>query len=174
MSFSKAQDLVRLTQLAAARPYGISLEEIREELDVSHRTAQRMTQALEDTFAAVAVEEGDDRKRRWRVVDARLDRLQLRHETAVEALEIAARGATGDGRLRHAQALNDLRDSMLARLPERNRVEADAEAVLSAKYSGHPAGPSGRRRTGYSRRAHRGTAVRTFRELSCCVVKRGA
>ncbi|ESR26347.1 helix-turn-helix transcriptional regulator [Lutibaculum baratangense] len=141
MSFSKAQDLVRLAQLAAARRYGISLEEICDEFDVSHRTAQRMTNALEDTFAAVAVEEGDDRKRRWRLVDARLDRLQLRHDTAVEALEIATRGATADGRLRHVRALTDIRDSMLARLPERTRVEADAEAVLSAMYQVTRPGP---------------------------------
>ena len=134
MSFAKAQDLIRLAQMAAARRYGISLEDICAEFDVSHRTAQRMTDALEETFGNVTAEDGEDRKRRWRLSDPNLDRLQLRQETGIEALEIAARGAVADGRLRHAQALTDLRDGLLARLSSRSaaRVEADAEAVLTA------------------------------------------
>lgn len=132
MSFSKAQDLIRLAQMAAARRSGISLEEICAEFGVSHRTAQRMTDALEETFGNVEAEDGEDRKRRWRLVDTGLARLQLRHETSAEALEIAARSAEAEGRLRHAKALTELRDGMLARVPTRARVEADAEAVLMA------------------------------------------
>lgn len=132
MSFTKAQDLIRLAQMAATRRRGITLEDICEEFAVSHRTAQRMTDALEDTFADVLVEDGEDRKRRWRLNGAGLDLLQLRQETAVEALDIAARGAEADGRLRHARALDDLREAMLAKTPRRARIEADAEAVLTA------------------------------------------
>lgn len=132
MSFSKAQDLIRLAQMASGRRWGISLEEICEEFGVSHRTAQRMTDALEETFGNVEAADGEDRKRRWRLVDPGLSQLQLRHETAVEALDIAARAAGTEGRLRHAKALNGLRDGLLARVPARARVEADAEAVLIA------------------------------------------
>src|SRR3546814_4740634 len=64
MSFAKAQDLVRLARLAAARRSGICLDEICEEFDVSHRTAQRMTDALETVFTNVAAEDGPDRRRR--------------------------------------------------------------------------------------------------------------
>lgn len=134
MSFSKAQDLIRLAQMAAVRRRGVSLEDIIAEFSVSHRTAQRMTDALAETFGNVTAEDGEDRKRRWRLSDPHLDRLQLRNETGVEALEIAARGAEADGRLRHAQALADLREGLLARLPSCRaaRLEADAEAVLAA------------------------------------------
>lgn len=132
MSFTKAQDLIRLAQMAAARRGGISLDEICAEFAISHRTAQRMTEALAETFGNVDFYDGDDRKRRWRLVDPGLTRLQLRYETGVEALEIAARTAEDEGRLRHARALDDLRDGMLARVPARARVEADAEAVLTA------------------------------------------
>jgi len=69
MSFSKAQDLMRLAQLAAARRSGISLEEIVREFEVSHRTAQRMTDALEESSGSVLIEDGEDRKRRWRLID---------------------------------------------------------------------------------------------------------
>ena len=134
MSFSKAQDLIRLAQLAAARRQGISLDEIAEEFDISHRTAQRMTDALEATFAHVQTTDGADRRRIWHIADPGLDRLQLRADTAVEALEIAAHAAEGEGRIRHAKALSDLRDQALARLPRKEalRTEADADAVLSA------------------------------------------
>jgi F0F1-type ATP synthase membrane subunit b/b' len=87
MSFSKAQDLIRLAQMAAARHGGISLEEICAAFGVSHRTAQRMTDALKASFGNVEVTDGEDRRRRWRLVDPGLSRLQLRHETALEALE---------------------------------------------------------------------------------------
>jgi predicted DNA-binding transcriptional regulator YafY len=53
MSFSKAQDLIRLARLAASRRSGISLDEICQEFGISHRTAQRMTDALETTFMNV-------------------------------------------------------------------------------------------------------------------------
>ncbi|WP_283234955.1 helix-turn-helix transcriptional regulator [Rhodobacter capsulatus] len=134
MSFAKAQDLIRLAQMAASRRTGVSLDEIVEEFAISHRTAQRMTQALETTFANVAAEDGADRKRRWRIDPGTLERLQLRPETAIEALDYAAREAGTEGRLRHAQVLSDLREGLLSRLSRRDaaRAEADAEAVLSA------------------------------------------
>jgi predicted DNA-binding transcriptional regulator YafY len=143
MSFSKAQDLIRLARLAATRRAGISLDEICEEFGISHRTAQRMTDALETVFTNVDVEDGPDRRRRWRLADRMLDRLQPRQETAVEALEMASRTARSDGRLRHAAALEDLRDALLARLTPRDalRTEADVEAVLLAMGSVTRPGP---------------------------------
>ncbi len=143
MSFSKAQDLIRLARLAAARRVGISLEEICEEFEVAHRTAQRMTEALETTFTGVTWEDGIDRRRRWRVSDPLLERLKPREETAIEALEIAGRAAHSEGRVRHAKALSDMREGLLSRLAPRDalRTEADAEAVLTAMGSVTKPGP---------------------------------
>ena len=130
--FSKAQDLIRLARLAATRRTGVGLDEICEEFAVSHRTAQRMTDALETLFINVEAVDGPDRRRRWRLADPMLDRLQIRQETAIEAVEIASRTARSDGRLRHAAALDDLRDGLLARLTPKDalRTETDVEAVL--------------------------------------------
>ena len=143
MSFAKAQDLIRLARLAATRRTGVGLDEICEEFAVSHRTAQRMTDALETVFANVEAIDGPARRRRWRIADSMLDRLQPRQETAVEALEIASRTARGDGRLRHAAALEGLRDGLLARLTTKDalRTEADVEAVLMAMGSVTRPGP---------------------------------
>lgn len=133
MSFAKAQDLLRLAQIAAARRGGVSLADICAEFDVSHRTAQRMTEALDATFPNVATTDDAERRRYWRLEAPLPDRLQPRQETAIEALEIAARAAHDQGRLRHSRALEELRDGLLARLNPRDalRSEVDAEAVLS-------------------------------------------
>src|SRR3546814_4020696 len=85
----------------SSRRLGISLEEISQEFGISHRTAQRMTSALEDNFANVVVREDDDRRRRWRIESPVPDRLQPRQENTIEALEIAARAARDEKRLRH-------------------------------------------------------------------------
>ncbi len=74
MSFAKARDLLRLALMASSRHGGISLAEIRAEFDVSHRTAQRMTEALDATFANVEITDGADR-RRWRLLDPAIARL---------------------------------------------------------------------------------------------------
>lgn len=133
MSFAKAQDLLRLAQIAASRRGGVSLEDICTEFGVSHRTAQRMTEALDSTFANVTMTDAEDRRRYWRLDAPLPERLQPRQETTIEALEIAARAARNQARLRHARALEDVRDRLLARLTPRDasRSEADAEAVLA-------------------------------------------
>src|SRR3546814_1128162 len=84
MTFAKANDLLRLAQLAASRRLGISLEEISQEFGISHRTAQRMTSALEDNFANVVVVEDDDRRRRWRIQSPIPERLQRSEEHTSE------------------------------------------------------------------------------------------
>ena len=133
MSFAKAQNLLRLAQMAASRRGDVSLEDICIEFGVSHRTAHRMTEALDAAFANVTTTDFEDRRRYWRLDVPPPERLQPRQETTIEALEIAARTARDQARLRHARANEDLRDGLLARLNLRDatRSEADAEAVLA-------------------------------------------
>lgn len=144
MPFAKAQDLLRLAQMAASRRRGVSLEDICAEFGVSHRTAQRMTEALDATFPNVTTMDDAERRRYWRLEAPLPDRLQPRQETAIEALEIAARTAHNHGRLRHSRALEELRDGLLARLNPRDalRSEVDAEAVLAGLGQVTRAGPT--------------------------------
>jgi hypothetical protein len=93
MSFSRARDLIRLAQMAAARRVGVSLEEIGADFGVSHRTAKHMTVALAETFGNAGAADGEDCKRRWRLVDPALSQAQLRAESGVEALAIADHAA---------------------------------------------------------------------------------
>ncbi|WP_211595054.1 hypothetical protein [Paracoccus litorisediminis] len=65
MSFGKASDLLNLATMAAARYDGVGLDEIADEFGVSHRTAQRMTDALETLFQC-EIRDDDQRRRRWK------------------------------------------------------------------------------------------------------------
>lgn len=135
MSFAKARQIVQLAHMAAGRYQGVTLEEIAAEFACSHRTAQRMTDALEEIFQQVEVSDsGPDGRRRWRMPSRAAAPLGLREDEAVEALEVAIREARAAGRSRHETALSRLRDRFLHDLPApmARRAESDAEAMLAS------------------------------------------
>lgn len=135
MSFAKAHDILKLTDFARAQHRGVTLEDIRAEFGVSHRTAQRMTDALEEIFPfAVTISEDLDRRRRWKLAEVPLAGLRLGGDAELAALEMATARLRGDGDLREARALSALKHRLLAALPPKDarRAEADAEALLEA------------------------------------------
>lgn len=136
MSFQKAVDLLRLAELAAARHQGVGLAEIATEFGCDHRTAQRMTRALEDCFPETTTLQDDQRRKYWtlRGADARLMRAQGIRDGELTALEMAIRRADQDGSDTEATALRSLRDRLLATMPRSHarRAETDAEALLEA------------------------------------------
>jgi predicted DNA-binding transcriptional regulator YafY len=136
MSLSKARDLLRLAEMAASRHMGVSLAEIAEEFDADHRTAQRMTKALEDVFQNVEVNTDEDRRRRWKLRDSSLLRLKGAGlgDSELAALEMSIKRAEREGATHDVKALISLRDRLLAHMPgpHARRAEADAEAVLEA------------------------------------------
>lgn len=141
MSLSKARDLLRLAEMAAARHSGVSLNEIAEEFGADHRTAQRMTRALEDVFADVEINTDPDRRRRWKLHDSRLLGLQGIRDSELAALEMSIRRADREGAAHEVRALASLRDRLLATMPRPHarRAEADAEAMLEANgYASRP------------------------------------
>lgn len=145
MAFAKGLDLLRLADFATASHLGVSLEQIRDEFGVSHRTAQRMTDALEDAFPnAVQVIEDRERRRRWMMREVPLARLALSGEDELEALDLAVSRLRGDGDGRQAAALSALRHRLVAALPPRaaRRYEADAEAMLEAHGMAARPGPN--------------------------------
>jgi predicted DNA-binding transcriptional regulator YafY len=136
MSFQKAADLLRLAEMAASLYAGVSLSDIENEFGVDHRTAQRMTKALEDIFPNVTTKTDDDRRKFWKLAssDAKLIFTQGVRDSELSALEISIRRAERDGATNEVRALQSLRDRLLASMPGAfaRRVEADAEAVLEA------------------------------------------
>lgn len=136
MSFQKAADLLRLAEMATAQYAGVSLPQIEAEFGVDRRTAQRMTQALQDIFPNCTTRVDDERRKYWKLnlSDARLMLAQGLRDSELAALELAIVRAERDGAANEVRALKGLRDRILAAMPgsHARRVEADAEAVLEA------------------------------------------
>ena len=136
MSFQKAADLLRLAEMASARHLGIGLQDIAEEFACDHRTAQRMTRALEDCFPNVETLTDEQRRKHWRLKggDTQLMKAQGIRDSELAALDLAIRRAERDGVPTEVAALKSLRDRLLATMPRPHarRAEADAEAVLEA------------------------------------------
>lgn len=135
MSFHKAQDLLKLAQMAASRHRGISLPEISEEFGVNTRTAQRMVRALENTFPSISIQTDSDRRRWWKLRDQSLIGKQGIYQRELVALEMSIRRAEREGAQSEVEALQALRDRLMATLPSSHarRAEVDAEAVLEAQ-----------------------------------------
>ncbi len=135
MSFQKAQELLRLAQMAASRHGGISLPEISEEFGVNMRTAQRMVRAMENTFPSVTFSTDNDRRRWWKLRDTTMLGKQGIYDRELVALEMSIRRAEREGAQSEVDALHTLRDRLVATLPSSHarRAEVDAEAVLEAQ-----------------------------------------
>jgi predicted DNA-binding transcriptional regulator YafY len=141
VSLTKARDLLRLAEMAAAGHGGVTLAEIAEEFAADHRTAQRMTRALEETFTGVEVRTGPDSRRRWRLREPGLLRMQGLRDAELAALEMSIRRAEREGAEPDAAAFRSLRDRLLATMPRPHarRAEAGAEALLECQgYASRP------------------------------------
>jgi len=146
MSFEKAQDLIMLAMMASERHGGVTLADIEEQFGVSHRTAQRMTEALSTVFFNVESTQGDDRRRRWKMRVPVPPHLAIREEDGLEALDVAIKEAREDDRHRQARSLTRLKEMFLNQLPPHaaRRAETDAEAVLASLERVRRPGPHGR------------------------------
>lgn len=122
--------------MAAARHAGVALSEIVAEFAVDHRTAQRMTKALEDLFPGVETHADAERRKRWklRANDLRLLHAQGLRDSELAALDMGIRRAERDGAANEVAALAALRDRLLASMPgaHARSAEADAAALLEA------------------------------------------
>ena len=135
MSFHKAQELLRLAQLAASRHRGVSLPDISEEFGVNQRTAQRMVRAMQSIFPSLTFSTDNDRRRWWKLRDTTMIGLQGIYDRELVALEMSIRRAEREGAQSEVEALQALRGRLIATLPSSHarRAEVDAEAVLEAQ-----------------------------------------
>lgn len=144
--FTKTHELLRLADMAAAREGGISLDEIKQNFGVTHRSAQRMTQALARAFPSVVVSGGKKGEpKRWSLAgDERLLHLKGIRDDELSALDMSIRRAEREGATTEARALAALRDRLVILHPasEVRRAEADAEATLQARGHACRPGPS--------------------------------
>lgn len=144
--FTKTLELMRLADMAAARPQGICLDDIKSTFKVNHRSAQRMAQALELVFPAVSRTIDEKDRRKWWSLSGNERQLRWQGIRADElsALEMGIRRAAREGATTEVHALEALRDRLVALHPssEVRRAETDSEATLEAR--GHACRPGPR------------------------------
>lgn len=135
MAFEKTLDLMRLAEMAAARHKGVSLVEVSAEFGVNQRTAQRMIRGLEEAFPSVEFSTDQDRRRWWKLNDARVLGMVGIRDSELAALDMSIRRAQREGAAKDVATLISLRDRLLATMPSSHarRAEVDAEAMLEAQ-----------------------------------------
>lgn len=133
MSFAKAQDLLRLAMLATRRN-GVSLDEIVQEFGCVHRSAQRMTVALEAAFPQTQTHADDDRRRRWRIPARAVAPLLTPSAEELAALSSAIEDMARSGLTTEAAALGRLKQKVRALVPPEagTRLAVDEEVLLEA------------------------------------------
>jgi predicted DNA-binding transcriptional regulator YafY len=85
MSFWKAEQLLALATLVAARHAGVTLDDVIARLSVSKRTAQRMLRVLEAQFSDTAVSTDGEGRKRWHLPSG-----ALRDLVSLSSEELAA------------------------------------------------------------------------------------
>jgi predicted DNA-binding transcriptional regulator YafY len=135
MRYAKAENLLRLGLELAASYSGLSLQDIEAKFEVSHRTAQRMRDAVERVFPQLEEVPQDDRIKRWRLPIKALGPVVDVSAEHIHALEIAVDVLKRDNRNDLAQSLERLGATARASLRPRDasRIEPDLEALLHAE-----------------------------------------
>jgi len=135
MSFWKAEQLLSLATLVAARHVGVTLDDVIERFEVSKRTAQRMLRALEAQFPDTTITIDSEGRRRWQLASGALRDLMSLYPEELAALDLAIETLKRTGLVAEAADLLLLREKIVALVPRSKvaRLETDHEALLEAQ-----------------------------------------
>jgi hypothetical protein len=135
VSFWKAEQLLALATMVAARHAGITLDDVIERFSVSKRTAQRMLRALEAQFIDTKISTDGEGRKRWHLPSGALRDLMSLSPEELAALDIAIETLKLSGLAVEADDLLALREKILALVPRSKaaRLETDHEALLEAQ-----------------------------------------
>lgn len=134
MSFAKAEQLLKLADLASSSRRGISLDDIETQFSVSHRTAQRLARKLELQFPDVETVTDDDGRKRWRIKNNALrDQLSISAEE-LAALRLAVESLKQSNAEAEANLLSGLREKIVNLVPRSyTRLAPDYAALSEAQ-----------------------------------------
>jgi predicted DNA-binding transcriptional regulator YafY len=135
MSFLKAEQLIDLATMVAARHSGITLDDVEDRFEVSKRTAQRMLHTLEARFPDATTRVDDMGRKRWQLPGAPLRDLMTLTPEELAALDLAMETMKRSGLAVEAEHLLTLREKIMALVPRGKaaRLETDHEALLEAQ-----------------------------------------
>jgi predicted DNA-binding transcriptional regulator YafY len=135
VSFHKAEQLMELATMVAARHRGVTLDDVTDRFECSKRTAQRMLRTLERQFPDTTTADDEDGRRRWRLPSGALRELLSLTPEELAALDIAIEALRRSGLQVEADELSVLREKILALVPRSKvaRLETDHEVLLEAQ-----------------------------------------
>lgn len=134
MRYGRLADLVRLAMQMQGRADGLSLDDIGQTFEVSRRTAERMRDAIRDTFPQTEELAELSGRKRWRLPPDTAGRLADPTVDDIAALHRSIELAHQSGDFGTADHFGTLSDRLRTRLPgpKRTRLEPDIAALLEA------------------------------------------
>lgn len=142
MSYYKADQLMQLATLVSSRHRGLTLDQVKDEFNVSHRTAQRMMRALEQQFPEVKIHIDTEGKKRWHIEEVAFKDLITIRADELAAVELGIKHLKRDGLLYESLELEKLKNKIQNLIPRAKlRIEADYDAILEAQGFIARAGP---------------------------------
>ena len=169
MSFWKAEQLLALATLAAARHAGVTIDDVIERFSVSKRTAQRMLRALEAQFTDTNSSTGGEGRKRWHLRSGALRDLMSLSPEELAALDIAIETMKRSSLAVEADDLLSLREKVVALVP---RSKA-ARLVVRLEAQGLAARPGPRQRIDRKTAAAIAEAIKACRILEVEYQSRG-
>ena len=135
MASSKAEQFLDLTTMVSGRRTGVTLEDVIERFEVSHRTAQRLMRSLEDRFPEVEIFNDDENRKRWRMPGGTVRDLVNITADELAAIDLGIVHLKHDGSVVEAKALESLREKVISMIPRQriSRLETDHDAILEAQ-----------------------------------------
>ena len=134
MSYLKADQLMQLATLVSSKHRGVTLDDVREEFSVSHRTAQRMMRAIEQQFPEVQTSNDEEGHKRWRIEEITFKDLITVKSEELAALELGIKHLKRAGLHHESIELEKLKDKIKSLIPRAKlRIEADHDAILEGQ-----------------------------------------
>lgn len=143
MRYEKAVQLLDLAQEMQVSTLGISLYDIEELYGCSHRTAQRMKNAVQELFPQTVEVESYDQVSRWRIPSGTLNKLVSFTADELADIESAIAVLKRENLAEHATSLQKVENKirLLLDAKDKAKIEPDLDALMSAEGIAMKAGP---------------------------------
>jgi predicted DNA-binding transcriptional regulator YafY len=135
MRHEKVVELLQLAQEMQGLTLGLSLYDIEERLQCSHRTAQRLMNAIRETFPQTEEAPSYDNIKRWRIPSGTLDKLVSFTADELADIEAAISVLKRDNLLDHVASLQSVGNKIRLSLSSKDKlkIEPDVDALLEAE-----------------------------------------
>lgn len=135
MRHEKAEQLLRLCVMMAARSQGVSIGMIRAEFEVSRRTAERMRDAAMRLLPGTEERTDDAGFKHWRATDVPRGLIAIAAED-ITTLRSASEALAADNRPDAARRLRDMADKLLASQSRARQLQLEPDLELLMQSEG--------------------------------------